>query len=487
MGKNALISVFDKTNLDLIADFLVKKKYTIYSTGGTSKYLKDIKIPFIEISKYTKQKEILNGRVKTLHPKIFGGLLATNKRSHLKEMKSEGIVSFDILLVNLYPFEKTVNSTKDKSKIIEMIDIGGHSLIRAAVKNFEKVLTITDPSDYKTFMKQFPIKGAQRQLFAKKAILNIANYDNKIFNWLDGNTTREYELRYGENPHQKAVAKINDNSFSQLSGNKKLSYNNLLDLDAAIKISFGIKTKNNICSIIKHNTPCGASIGKIQANCYNKALAGDKVSAYGGIVSFNKKINKKTATLLIKSFYEVIAAPSYEREALSILKTKSNLRVIKVKKHNQKLEKRTYFGGTLIQDVNRKNSSIETINGNNKLSEEKINFFVNVLKNIKSNAIALFDEDSLISQSGGQTSRIDALQNCLYKFKSKHNFKKLKRGYLFSDAFFPFTDSLIFIKKQKIKIEIYSPMGSKNDSQIKKSVKKLKLNFYKLSDRHFKH
>ena len=246
MGKNALISVFDKTNLDLIADFLVKKKYTIYSTGGTSKYLKDIKIPFIEISKYTKQKEILNGRVKTLHPKIFGGLLATNKKSHLKEMKSEGIVSFDILLVNLYPFEKTVNSTKDKSKIIEMIDIGGHSLIRAAVKNFEKVLTITDPSDYKTFMKQFPIKGAQRQLFAKKAILNIANYDNKIFNWLDGNTTREYELRYGENPHQKAVAKINDNSFSQLSGNKKLSYNNLLDLDAAIKISFGIKTKNNI-------------------------------------------------------------------------------------------------------------------------------------------------------------------------------------------------------------------------------------------------
>ena len=435
MGKNALISVFDKTNLDLIADFLVKKKYTIYSTGGTSKYLKDIKIPFIEISKYTKQKEILNGRVKTLHPKIFGGLLATNKRSHLKEMKSEGIVSFDILLVNLYPFEKTVNSTKDKSKIIEMIDIGGHSLIRAAVKNFEKVLTITDPSDYKTFMKQFPIKGAQRQLFAKKAILNIANYDNKIFNWFDGNTSKEYELRYGENPHQKAVAKINDNSFSQLSGNKKLSYNNLLDLDAAIKISFGIKTKNNICSIIKHNTPCGASIGKIQANCYNKALAGDKVSAFGGIVSFNKKINKKTAMLLIKSFYEVIAAPSYEREALSILKTKSNLRVIKVKKHNQKLEKRTFFGGTLIQDVNRKNSSIETINGNNKLSEEKINFFVNVLKNIKSNAIALFDEDSLISQSGGQTSKIDALQNCLYKFKLKHNLKKLKKLFIFRCIF----------------------------------------------------
>ena len=487
MGKNALISVFDKTNLDLIADFLIKKKYTIYSTGGTSKYLREIKIPFIEISKYTKQKEILDGRVKTLHPKIFGGLLATNKRSHLKEMKGDGIVSFDILLVNLYPFEKTVNNTKDKSKIIEMIDIGGHSLIRAAVKNFEKVVTITDPRDYKTFIKQFPIKGTQRKLFAKKAILNIASYDKAIFNWFDGNTSREYELRYGENPQQKAVAKINDNSFTQLSGNKKLSYNNLLDLDAAIKISFGIKTKNNICSIIKHNTPCGASIGKIQANCYNKALAGDKISAFGGIVAFNKKIDNKTAKLLVKGFYEVIAAPSYEREALKILKTKVNLRIIKIKKLNQKLEKRTFFGGTLIQDINIKNSSIETINGINKLSKEKINFFVNILKNIKSNAIALFDEDSLISQSGGQTSRIDALQNCLYKFKSKHNFKKLKRGYLFSDAFFPFTDSLIFIKKQKIKIEIYSPMGSKNDSQIKKSVKKLKLNFYKLSDRHFKH
>ena len=248
-----------------------------------------------------------------------------------------------------------------------------------------------------------------------------------------------------------------------------------------------IRDRNNICAIIKHNTPCGAAIGKVQTECYNKALAGDPLSAFGGIVSFNKKIDKKTARLLLKNFYEVISAPNYEKEALDILKKKKNLRVIKVKKINQKLEKRSFFGGTLIQDTNNKKTSIENINGVNKLSLEKISFFVNVLKNIKSNAIALFDENSLISQSGGQTSRVDALQNCLYKFKLRHKFKKIKKAYLFSDAFFPFVDSLSIIKKQKIKIETYAPMGSKNDPDIQRGVKKYKLNFFKLSERHFKH
>ena len=216
-------------------------------------------------------------------------------------------------------------------------------------------------------------------------------------------------------------------------------------------------------------------------------MAGDSISAFGGIISFNKKVDINTANLLIKNFYEVIAAPSYEKEALKTLKTKKNLRIIKVINPNQKLESRSFFGGTLIQSFNNKNSSITSINGINKLSLEKINFFVNVLKSVKSNAITIFDENSLISQSGGQTSRIDALQNCLYKFNSKHKFKKLKKVYLFSDAFFPFVDSLLIIKKQKIKIETYAPMGSKNDSEIQRNIKKYKLNFFKLSDRHFKH
>ena len=487
MGKNAIISVFDKTNLDIIANFLIKKKFTIYSTGGTSQYLKGINIPHIEISKYTKQKEILNGRVKTLHPKIFGGLLGTNSQNHQKEQKNLGIVNFDILIINLYPFEETVRRTRDESKIIEMLDIGGHSLIRAAVKNYNHTIPITNPSDYKNFIKIFPLKQNQRKIFAKKAIQQVTNYDNAISNWFDGNTKNEYELRYGENPHQNARAFVNNDRFAQLSGDKKLSYNNLLDLDAAVKIAYGVNTKNNICAIIKHNTPCGAAIGKIQTECYTKALAGDPLSAFGGIVSFNKKVSKKTAGLLLKNFYEVISAPSYEKEALDILKTKKNLRVIKVKKGNQKFEERSFFAGTLIQEANNKKTSVENINGKNKLSLEKINFYINILKNIKSNAIALFDENSLISQSGGQTSRVDALQNCLYKFNLRHKIRKLRKVYLFSDAFFPFTDSLSIIRKQKIKIDTYAPMGSKNDPDIRRHIKKHKLNFFKLSERHFKH
>ena len=487
MRKNAIISVFDKTNLVSIARFLRKKKFTIYSTGGTSKYLKEKNIPHIEISKYTKQKEILGGRVKTLHPKIFGGLLGTNNKNHQKEMKDQGIVNFEVLVTNLYPFEETLNSTKNISKIIEMIDIGGHSLIRAAFKNYEKTITVTDPSDYNTFIKNFPLKQNERKKFASKALKLITEYDYAIHEWFNGQPRKKYELRYGENPQQKAFAYIYKNKFSQLCGDKKLSYNNLLDLDAAVKIAKGIKTNKNICTIVKHNIPCGASIGRTQTQCYKKSLAGDPISAFGGIVSFNKKIKKETADLLIKNFYEVIAAPSYEKAALETLRTKNNLRVIKINKINQKFEKRSFFAGTLVQDIDDKKTKIQSINGVNKLSSEKINFFVNILKNIKSNAIALFDEDSLISQSGGQTSRVDALQNCLYKFKLRNDFKKFKKINLFSDAFFPFIDSLLLIKRQNIKIDTYAPMGSKNDLEIKKNIKKNKLNFFKLSNRHFKH
>ena len=402
-------------------------------------------------------------------------------------MKSEKIVNFDLLIINLYPFEETVNATKKKSEIIEMIDIGGHSLIRAAFKNYKKTIAITDPNDYKVFIKNFPLKQTERKKFASKSLKLISNYDIAIYKWFNNKSTKKYELRYGETPHQNGFAYIDDNKFTQLSGNKKLSYNNLLDLDSAIKITNGIRTKENICTIVKHNIPCGASIGKIQTQCYKKTLAGDPLSAFGGIVSFNKKISKETAVLLTKNFYEVIVAPSFEKEALETLKTKTNLRVIKIKKLNLKFEKRSFFAGTLVQDINNKKTKIQSINGVNKLSFEKINFFVNILKNIKSNAIAIFDEDSLISQSGGQTSRIDALQNCLYKLKLRKDFKKFKKINLFSDAFFPFIDSLLLIKRQSIKVETYAPMGSKNDLEIIKNIKKFKLNFFKLSDRHFKH
>ena len=486
-NKNVLISVFDKKNLELISKFLIKEKYTIYSTGGSSEYLRKINVPHIEISKYTQQKEILAGRVKTLHPKIFGGILATNTQEHQKELKNEKIINFDLIICNLYPFEKTIKHTKKEDEIIEMIDIGGHSLIRAAVKNYLQTIVIVNPLDYSKFIKNIPYTNSAKKEYAIKAIKQITKYDIAISNWFQGISNEEYPLRYGENPQQKATAVIKKNVFKQLSGDKKLSYNNLLDLDAAVKIAYITKSNKHICSIIKHNIPCGASIEDTQLRSYKNALAGDPISAFGGVVALNKKVTINTARSLIKNFYEVVAAPDFDKEALNILKSKKNLRILKVKRFNSKKEKRSFFAGTLTQDINNKKSTIKKIYGVNKLKSEQIDFFINVLKFIKSNAIALFDKTSLVSQSGGQTSRIESLQNCLYKFKLKHKTKKSDKLFLFSDAFFPFTDSLEFIKKNKLKIDVYAPMGSKNDFIIEKFVHKNKLNFFKLSDRHFKH
>ncbi len=487
MDKNAIISVYDKTDLDIISKYLIKKKYTIYSTGGTSDFLKKHNIPHIEISKYTKQKEILGGRVKTLHPKIFGGLLGTKSLKHQKELLSEQIVNFDILIVNLYPFEETLKNTNKSDEIIEMIDIGGHSLIRAAIKNYTKTVPIVSPTDYKQIIRKMPKSNLERKKYAIRAIQHVTQYDIAIANWFQGVRTEEYPLRYGENPQQKAVALVNDKSFTQLSGEKRLSYNNLLDLDAAINIAYNTKSKENICTIIKHNIPCGGAITKSQKESYTKALAGDPLSAFGGIVAFNQKVTSVTAKQIIENFYEVIAAPDFEKDAIDILQSKKNLRVLKVKKFKNQTEQRSIFAGALIQDNNNKTSQIKSIFGASKLNKDQLNFFVNILKYIKSNAIALFDKNSLISQSGGQTSRVDALQNCFYKLKLKHDYKKLKNLSLFSDAFFPFTDSLDFIKKERIKVNIYAPMGSQNDKKIESFVKKNKLNFFKLSDRHFKH
>src|SRR6056300_290875 len=487
MSKNVIISVYDKTDLDIIAKFLNKKKFTIYSTGGTSDFLKKNNIPHIEISKYTKQKEILGGRVKTLHPKIFGGLLGTTSRGHQKELQSEKIVNFDMLIINLYPFEETIKKTKKHDEIIEMIDIGGHSLIRAAIKNYTKTIPVVSPTDYKQIVRKLPNSNIEKKKYAIKALQHITQYDIAIANWFQGIKTNEYPLRYGENPQQKAVALINNKSFIQLGGEKKLSYNNLLDLDAAINIAYNSSSKENICTIVKHNIPCGGSIKKKQKDSYLKALAGDPLSAFGGIVAFNQKLNLETAKLIIKNFYEVIAAPGFEKDVIKLLQTKKNLRILKVRRFKNPTEQRSIFAGALIQDSNTKKSGINPIYGNNKLNKNQLIFFVNILKYIKSNAIALFDNDSLISQSGGQTSRIDALHNCFYKLKLKHDYKKLKNLFLFSDAFFPFTDSLEHIKKENLKVNIFAPMGSQNDEKIEAYVKKNKLNFFRLSDRHFKH
>ena len=485
--KNVIISVFDKTNLDVIAKFLLNNKFTIYSTGGTSQYLKDKKIKHIEISNYTKQKEILGGRVKTLHPKIFGGLLGTSDKGHQQELVKEKIKNFDLLIINLYPFEETIKKTKNSKEIIEMIDIGGHSLIRASVKNFEKTLTIVSPGDYENFIKNYKNIGKISKQFAINALRHITEYDVAITNWFEGKIIQRYPLRYGENPHQKAHANVEKNAFEQLSGEKELSYNNILDLDAAINIAYQKNQTKNICAIVKHNIPCGAAIHTSQLESYRKALAGDTLSAFGGIVAFNKKISFKTAILLSKNFYEVIAAPDFEKEGLKILSKKKNLRILKVKNFNNRLERKSFFGGELVQEKNNKISKLKIVKGKISLNKNELNFFITILKNIKSNTIAIFDMNSLLAQSGGQTSLVDALANCLSKLKQKHKSSKKSKLFLFSDAFFPFTDSLSLIKKANLNIDVVAPMGSINDDKIIKFVKDNKINFFELSDRHFKH
>lgn len=489
--KNVLISVYNKKNLDHFANFLVKKKFTIYSTGGTSEYLKKLGIPFKEISQFTKQKEILSGRVKTLHPKIFGGLLAEESALHQKELKENQMINFDLLIVNLYPFEETLQKTKDHKKIIEMIDIGGHGLIRASVKNYGKTMIIIDPNDYFKFEKSFKTINTFNRAFAIKALEHANQYDQHIINWFkkeNFNKMELFDLRYGENPHQKAHAKIQKNAFRQISGGKKLSYNNLLDLDAAINIAFNApKTNKNIVTIVKHSIPCGAAIHRNQTNAFKLALSSDPISAFGGIVVFNKKVGEEAAKIIIQGFYEVIASIKFSKKALRILSTKKNLRILEVNNELPQTEIRSIFAGTLHQDKDVSPIRITKINGPKLNKKLETKFFIHVSKFVKSNAITIFDDERLLSQSGGQTSRIEALDNSLRKLKKLHKKDLSKQMYLVSDAFFPFEDSLKFILKTKLKIKIFVPMGSINDDKIVFFAKKNKINLYEINHRHFKH
>ncbi|MAV82463.1 MAG: bifunctional phosphoribosylaminoimidazolecarboxamide formyltransferase/IMP cyclohydrolase PurH [Pelagibacteraceae bacterium] len=486
--RNVLISVYDKTNLDKLAKFLIKKKFTIYSTGGTSIYLNKINIPFKEISKYTKQKEILDGRVKTLHPKIFGGLLANPKGKHQKELIKNKIINFDLLIVNLYPFEETLKKTKSHQKIIDMIDIGGHSLIRASIKNYSKITTIIDPSDYIKFETSFNSITKNKKKLAIKALEYANKYDQKIIDWLNGEEKNKYELRYGENPHQAAQARIYDKAFKQISGNKGLSYNNLLDLDAAIRIVFGYqKNKNNIAAIVKHNTPCGYAIHQNQKIAFQNALAGDPISAFGGIIVLNNKLSSLTAKLISKGFYEVVAAPSFENDAITILSAKKNLRIVKINPKIPKYESKSIFAGTLHQETNNFKIVTKKITGKEIKKNLNINFYIHVLKFVRSNAIAIFDNNKLLSQCGGQTSRVDSLKFAIEKLKKLPKNKLKEHLYLISDAFFPFEDSLKLIIKSKLNITIFTPLGSINDIKIISFAKKNKLNLYEINHRHFKH
>ena len=436
---SALISVFDKTGLEPIVKALHKNNVTIYSTGGTEAFIKELGIPVVAVEDVTSYPSILGGRVKTLHPKVFGGILnRQDNESDVAQMKEFDIPQIDLVIVDLYPFEKTVASGAGETDIIEKIDIGGISLIRAAAKNFKDTVIVASVDDYSTLLNFYSENNGSttienRRLLATRAFNVSSHYDSAIFNYF--NATHEEAvlkisesngniLRYGENPHQKGFFFGNfDDMFSKLHG-KELSYNNLLDVDAAVNLMSEFKNDEPTFAILKHNNACGIASRKTMKEAYLDALAGDPTSAFGGVLIANGKIDKATAEEINKLFCEVVIAPDYDNDALEILEEKKN-RIILVQKEVElpATTVRTCLNGILVQDKDNVTDTKELLKNVTiaKPSEEEIEdliFASKICKHTKSNTIVFAKNKQLCASGTGQTSRVDALKQAIEKANS---------------------------------------------------------------------
>lgn len=479
--KSALISVFSKDGLEPIVKKLNEQGVTIYSTGGTQTFINDLGIDVVPVEEITSYPSILGGRVKTLHPKVFGGILnRQNNESDVKELADFEIPQIDVVIVDLYPFEKTVASGASEQDIIEKIDIGGISLIRAAAKNFADVTCVASVDDYAEFLEIISknngsISLEDRKRFATKAFNVSSHYDSAIFNYFNQNNeevvlkiseTNGKALRYGENPHQKGSFFGDfDAMFTKLNG-KELSYNNLLDVDAAVNLINEFKGEAPTFAILKHNNACGFAQSETIHQAYVDALAGDPVSAFGGVLISNTTIDKVTAEEINSLFCEVIIAPAYEDEAVEILKSKKN-RIILVLNDVElpQTNVRSCLNGILVQDRNNVTDTIEglTYVTNNKPSQaelEDLIFASKICKHTKSNTIILVKNKQLCAGGTGQTSRVDALEQAIHKANS-FNFD-LNGAVMASDAFFPFPDCVEIANKAGIKAVI-QPGGSIKD------------------------
>jgi phosphoribosylaminoimidazolecarboxamide formyltransferase / IMP cyclohydrolase len=496
--RTALISVFYKDGLEPIVKALSASGVTIYSTGGTQKFIEELGIKVIPVEQLTSYPSILGGRVKTLHPSVFGGILGKrNDQTHMEEMKQYNIPEIDLVIVDLYPFEETVASTDDEKTIIEKIDIGGPSMIRGAAKNFIDVVVVAAKTDYAVLEKILKDQNCetsiqQRKSFAAKAFEVVKKYDiaiSEYFNKKENVATPVVKaLRYGENPHQQALFRgYLDETFTQLHG-KELSYNNLVDIDAAVQL---IKEFPDITfAIIKHTNVCGiASRGTI-LDAWRSALAGDPESAFGGVLISNSLITKETAAAISEIFFEVLIAPVFEKEALEVLKTKKNRILLQVKSGVRSQESEVYrsiLNGVLIQSVDKGNvSKWEDVGARDATVNEKEDLlFANlVCKHLKSNAIALVKNKQLIGKGCGQTSRIDALRQAIEKAK-QFNFD-LKGAVMASDAFFPFDDCVRMGHEAGISAFI-QPGGSVRDNDSIEYCKQNGLVMVMTGMRHFKH
>lgn len=501
--KSALISVFHKDGLAPIVKQLDNLGVTIYSTGGTEKFIKEQGINVIPVEDVTSYPSILGGRVKTLHPKVFGGILnRQDNEGDIAELKEFEIPQIDLVIVDLYPFEKTVASGGSEQEIIEKIDIGGISLIRAAAKNFKDTFIVSSMDQYNEFLqiidKNSDTTLAERKQFAAKAFNVSSHYDTAIFNYFNSgeenvlkiSEPKGHELRYGENPHQKGTFFGDlEAMFDKLHG-KELSYNNLLDVDAAVLLMNEFKGEEPTFAILKHNNACGFAQRSTVYDAYVDALAGDPVSAFGGILISNTKIDKSTAEEIHKLFCEVVIAPAFDDDALTVLKGKKN-RIILIQKDIQlpKTTIRTCLNGALVQDKDNITDTLEglkyaTNNKPNKSELEDLLFASKICKHTKSNTIVLAKNKQLCASGTGQTSRVDALRQAIEKAK---NFGfDLNGSVMASDAFFPFPDCVEIASNAGVK-SVIQPGGSIKDQLSIDFCNENNVSMVMTGTRHFKH
>ena len=482
MKKRVLISVSDKSGLTEFAQLLEKNNYQLISTGGTFKHLKDAGLGPIQIDEVTNFPEMLDGRVKTLHPKVHGGLLAVrDNKEHMDTVAEHGIELIDMVVVNLYPFFENAGKNIPLDEKVEFIDIGGPSMLRSAAKNFKSVTVITNVEDYEKVKSEIETSGdtilETRKTLAGKVFNLTSAYDAAISKmlleeeypqYLNASYKKVSDLRYGENPHQSAAYYVSTvengamKDFEQLGG-KELSFNNLRDMDLCWKVVNEFKNEMACCAV-KHSTPCGVAIGNTAVETYTKTFECDPVSIFGGIVAMNYKVDAATAEELGKTFLEIVMAVDFEEKALEILRQKKNLRIIKIK--NPVSDKQTWVkidGGLLVQDCdNQFSEEIKTVTQKQPTEEQRkaLLFAQRVVKYVKSNAIVVSNGTQALGIGGGQVNRIWATQQAVERAKEKFSGELV----LASDAFFPFRDVVDFCAEKDIKA-IIQPGGSIKDEE----------------------
>ncbi|MBS1943348.1 MAG: bifunctional phosphoribosylaminoimidazolecarboxamide formyltransferase/IMP cyclohydrolase [Bacteroidetes bacterium] len=496
--ESALISVFHKDGLEPIVRELHRLGVQLYSTGGTRAFIEELGIPVTPVEHLTDFPSILGGRVKTLHPKVFGGILARRGLSaDVAQMEEHAIPPIDLVIVDLYPFEATVAAGGSEQEIIEKIDIGGISLIRAAAKNHADVLIVPAQCHYAEVLdllqgQQGATTVAQRKRFATFAFAESAHYDSAIHAWFSGEKTQpSHHLRYGENPHQQAefIGDL-DVLFERLNG-KELSYNNLLDLDAALELIDDLAGLGGTpFAVVKHNNACGAAVRPTLKEAWEAALAGDPVSAFGGILATTAKVDKATAEAIDAIFFEIIMAPDYEPAALEVLRKKKNRIILRRKPAERPAQKRrTALNGTLVQSPDNitdraAGMKVVTIKAPEKAQLQDLEFANILVKHTKSNAIVLAKGLQLLGSGTGQTSRVDALEHAIEK-AAKFKFD-LHGAVMASDAFFPFPDCVTIAANAGI-TAVVQPGGSIRDQESTDACNNLGIALCVTGNRHFKH